>query len=65
MNDDIGWIAKHYGVPAVEGGRVLFEGKPGTIVGSSGPHLMVRLDGERKASPYHPTWHIEYVEDKS
>jgi hypothetical protein len=54
------WIRRNYGVPALRGGRVKFKGKLGTIVGSSGPYLRVRLDGEKLSRVYHPTWKMEY-----
>ena len=56
------YIKATYGVPAIRGGRVKFEGKPGTIVGGRGAHLRIKLDGEAKAGIYHPRWHIEYWE---
>lgn len=55
------YIRRYYGVPAKRGARITFEGKPGVITGSRGQYLIVRLDGDRKADIYHPTWHIEYV----
>ncbi len=58
------WVRKNYNVPAKVGGRVEYTGsgksQMGTITGSSGPHLMVRLDGARRSRPYHPTWEIRY-----
>lgn len=56
------YICRHYSVPAAENGRVLFEGKPGTIVGTTGHYLRVQIDGENHADTYHPTWHMEYVD---
>jgi len=61
----IQWIRDQYRVPAKRGGRVLFDwpaGNPrgGTIVGASGPHLRVRLDGDRHTSRLHPTWNVIY-----
>jgi hypothetical protein len=38
------YIRDHYRVPARRGGRVKFRGEPGRVVGTSGPHLRVRLD---------------------
>jgi len=68
----IAWIRAHYGVAAKRGGRVEYtpcEGskdapkKLGTITGTRGPHLLVRLDGERLSRPYHPTWQLRYLDD--
>lgn len=56
------YIRKYYGVPAKRGGRVAAIGKTGTICGTSGPHLRVRLDGETFARIFHPTWNMVYHE---
>ena len=67
----IQWIRDHYGVPAKRGGRVEYlpwegstdaPGRCGTITGASGPHLLIRLDGERHSRPYHPTWQLKYLD---
>ena len=48
------------------GGRIRYEGQPGTITGTSGPYLIVRPDDMRwlRSKLYrwilHPTWHVEY-----
>lgn len=66
------WIRDHYGVPAKQGGRVEYTpcegskdeaGKFGTITGTSGPHLLIRLDGQKNALPYHPTWQLRYLDN--
>lgn len=68
------WIRRNYGVPAKRGGRVEYtpcEGSPdkpgrfGTITGARGAHIRVRLDGERHASPFHPTWQIRYLDKEA
>lgn len=64
------WIRDYYGVPAKRGGRVEYtpcEGSKdsprfGMIIGVSGPHLKVRLDGDKNALPYHPTWQLRYLD---
>jgi hypothetical protein len=56
----ISYIRRYYGVPAKIRGCVRYKGRPGTITGTSGPHLLIRLDGEKKSDVYHPTWEIEY-----
>ncbi len=65
----IEWVRETYGVPAKRGGRVEYTGgaKPvlGTIVGASGGHLSIRLDGGKHALPYHPTWKLRYLEEAS
>lgn len=61
------WIRKSYGVPAKRGMRVRYTGegkdKPelGTITGTMGSHLRIRLDGLKISHPFHPTWELEYL----
>jgi hypothetical protein len=57
------YIREYYGVPARRGGRVMYRGQlTGTIVGSYGAYLRIRMDGSRHARVYHPTWEIVYQE---
>jgi hypothetical protein len=60
------YIRRTYKVPAKRGGRVRYTWpsppQTGTIVGARGPHLRIRLDGEKHSELYHPTWEIEYLE---
>jgi hypothetical protein len=51
---DLDYIRDYYGVPAKRGARVEYEGKPGTVTGTSGPHITVKLDGGKHSLPYHP-----------
>lgn len=55
------YIRSYYKVPARIGVPVLFEGKPGVITGSSGPHLLVHIDGADEPVPAHPTWEMQYL----
>ena len=59
------YIRDAYGVPAKLGGRVIYEGagphQCGTITGTRNAHLLIRLDGESQARPYHPTWKLQYL----
>lgn len=54
-------------VPAKIGGRVIYSGsqdgapRNGTIVGTHAGYLKIRLDGDKHAGNYHPTWKLEYV----
>lgn len=61
----LAYVRKAYGVPAKRGGRVRYTGcgreELGTIIGASGGHLKVRLDGVRHGMPFHPTWKLEYL----
>lgn len=63
----ISWIRKSYGVPAKVGGRVEYWGdkerKLGTITGARNQYLLIRLDGEKSAMPFHPKWALIYVEE--
>ena len=58
----LAYIRNYYGVPAKKGVRVKAYGKPGTITGASNAHLLIKLDGEQRSNPYHPTHDIEYLE---
>ena len=59
------WIRKTYNVPAKRGGRVVYSGgsddRYGTITGSRGQYLLIRLDGDKASLPYHPTWELRYL----
>ena len=60
------YIRKAYGVPAKRGGRVVaLDGiqrkTKGTITGSRGPYLRIRLDGWDYSQNFHPTSNIEYI----
>lgn len=59
------YIRKAYGVPAKRGGRVEYSGEripqQGTILGSCGAHLSIRLDGVKHSMPFHPTWKLRYL----
>lgn len=63
------YIRSYYSVPARRGGRVeyLGGGKPqlGTITGARGGHIKIRLDGHKHANPYHPTWALRYLDEKT
>jgi hypothetical protein len=63
------YIRSYYGVPAQPGGRVRYSGgrypMEGTIDDAQGAYLMIRLDGQRHAMPYHPTWKIEYLPEET
>lgn len=55
------YIRTNYSVPARVGVHVLLEGHPGVIVGGSGPHLLLQLEGDDGPVPAHPTWEIQYL----
>jgi len=61
----ISYIRAHYHVPATRGGRVRYEGRLGTITGTTAGKLIVRPD-VRRYHTYrdicHPTWHMEYLD---
>lgn len=52
--DPLEYIRNYYGVPAIKGKIVRYEGKLRVITGASGPHVKVRLDGEKNALSYYP-----------
>lgn len=60
------YIRKTYGVPARRGGRIEYNNNGrvefGTIVGASGAHLSIRLDGMKHTLPFHPTWSLKYMD---
>lgn len=61
------YIREYYGVPAKRGGRVKYTGSSrrgpefGTIVGSKGAHVRIRIDGQKCAENYHPTYALNYL----
>lgn len=61
----IDYIRRRYQVPAKRGGRVIYTGekteKQGVIASARGGYLRIRMDGEKHARPYHPTWELAYV----
>jgi len=54
------WVRKTYNVPAMRGGRVIVDGRKGTIT-SADNCLRVRFDGEKFSQRCHPTWRVEYL----
>ena len=66
-------IRQTYGVPAKRGMRIEYSGnldksgKPrlGTIAGSAGERLRIRMDGEPRTGIYHPTWKIKYLNEEA
>lgn len=57
------YVRRCYRVPAKRGMRVVADGKPGTIVSFPGQYIGVRLDGETRVGRWHPTWHIDYLDE--
>lgn len=59
------WVRKNYNVPAQRGGRVIYGGNDrkeyGTIVSATQGRLNIRLDGQKHAHPFHPTWKLKYL----
>lgn len=61
-------IREFYSVPAKRGGRVRYTfggaSREGTITGTTRTqmYLRVRLDGDKYPRPFHPTWHLEYLQ---
>ena len=59
-----GYVRAYYGVPARRGARVIADGKPGRITSGDGAHIRVRLDGEKRCRPWHPTWRMDYLDGR-
>lgn len=62
------YIRTYYRVPARRGGRVEYTGdkgqdRRGTITGSRGAHLLIRLDDDKRTYVFHPTWEIRYLRE--
>ena len=60
---DLEYIRNAYGVPAVAGRRVEFDGRRGVIKGACEGRLVVLLDGDETTGTYHPIWHMRYLKD--
>lgn len=60
------YIRKHYTQNARRGARVQYTGEAvaqqGTITGTCGARLRVRMDGEKHTGIYHPTWEMHYLQ---
>lgn len=57
-------IRKQYRVPAKRGMQILFRGRPCTITGAmtAEQYLRVRVEGDPRTYPIHPTGEVEYPE---
>ena len=53
--DPLEYIRIYYGVPAIKGKVIGYNGKLGVITGASGPYVKIKLEGEKHALPYHPS----------
>jgi hypothetical protein len=60
MSSSMEWIRRTYDVPARHKMRIEYNGKPATIVGTRGPYLAFRIDGEKRITWDHPTYRIVY-----
>lgn len=70
MKSDYTYIRQTYSVPAARtGARVRYRGGPvmrdGTITGECNGKLRIRLDGDKHAGLYHPTWELTYLDPVS
>jgi hypothetical protein len=59
--DPFRYIRDYYGVPAYKGMRVNVYGKEGVIESADGAYIVVRVNGEKHARPYHPTDGVTYL----
>lgn len=66
--NELEMIRKTRGVNCRRLGRVKYTGgvEPayGTITGAEGGYVMIRMDGERNSHPHHPTWELEYLDER-
>jgi len=53
------YVRSRYKVDYKVGDRLVFDGKPGTLVSFPDAYLGIRLDGDKHTSRCHPTWRIE------
>ncbi|MER7623881.1 hypothetical protein [Streptomyces sp. NPDC126503] len=60
MTSTMEWIRRTYDVPARHRMRIEYDGRPATIVGTRGPYLAFRIDGETRITCDHPTYRIVY-----
>lgn len=60
MTSTMEWIRRTYDVPARHRMRIEYDGQPATIIGTRGPHLHFRIDGERHTTIGHPCYRIVY-----
>ena len=51
--DQFDYVRNAYGLNIGKGTRVTVGGKPGTVTGAN-HRVLVRVDGERHAMPWHP-----------
>ncbi|PKV80879.1 hypothetical protein [Nocardia fluminea] len=62
------YVRDYYAVPAKRGRRVRYtgEGEPrlGTITSARQGGLRIRLDGDKRSLPFHPTWELEYLTEE-
>jgi hypothetical protein len=57
------YIREVYNVPARRGMKVIAHGQNGIIVGAKGPHLRIRIEGEKNILSFHPTSEMEYLSE--
>jgi len=62
----IAQIRKQRGVPAKRNMRVFYRyaKRFGTITGARYGQLRIRLDGDVHTGGYHPTWCLDYLDEK-
>lgn len=56
-------IRNHYRVPAKIGGRITYDSVAGTIIGTHGSYLRVRMNSApSRTAILHPTWRVVYLD---
>ena len=61
-SQDYKYVKDTYGVPASTGCPVRVQNRPGVITEAKGHYIGVTFKGDKKSSPCHPTWSIEYLD---
>lgn len=57
------YIREHYKVPAKLDMTVIAQGQRGTIVGSKGSYLEIKMEGKKNSLLFHPTDGIKYIKN--
>lgn len=61
-------IRDYYRVPAKRGMRVIVDGEPGVITGTTSGSMYIRVrfdDNPKFTVPCHPTWEVQYLNGES
>jgi len=63
--DEFRYINNYYGLNIRRGTNITYNGRGGKVTGTSNAHVMIKLDGDKNAKPYHPrTDGLEYPDSR-